>query len=115
VHGTGKKKRMVNERLQNVNGEVSDSNSNNNASERSLASETILNLIDEECVVTDASGKPVCAGPERLVLGMLKHHLPDGDYRLIGPNLTIDCRRKDGLVGPVPNGLAVEVDVRKLS
>ena len=57
----------------------------------------------------DDTGKIVFRGTQGQVFAAVKHHVPDGRYQISGPDLTIDCERKNGVVGPVDDGVAVSI------
>lgn len=53
-----------------------------------------------ECQARDASGRTVGQAPRELLLRYLKHHLPDGDYRVDGPGIDVRFYRIKGVLYP---------------
>jgi hypothetical protein len=65
-------------------------------------------MTNDEYVLYDKSRKIVAMGTESQMFSYVKHHVPDGRYRIEGPTLVLDCDRKDGIVGPCPDGVCLE-------
>ncbi len=38
------------------------------------------------------------------VFRFVKHHVPDGRYRIVGPEMKLHVVREHGIVGPDPDG-----------
>jgi len=53
-------------------------------------------------------GKPIAMGTQRQMCSMVKHHVPDGRYRLVGPTAKVHMIRENGNVGPDPDGVCLE-------
>ena len=59
---------------------------------------------DEYQLVNDQD-QTVAMGTRDLMFRFLKHHVPDGRYRIVGPKLRLHCVRKDGVVDQDPDGV----------
>jgi hypothetical protein len=57
----------------------------------------------------DHSGKTIAMGTKDQIFSIVKHHVPDGRYRIVGKDLKVDCLRKDGIVEPDPDGVCLEL------
>ena len=56
----------------------------------------------------DNAGKVIAMGTQNRMFSFLKHHVPDGRYRIVGPDIKLHCLRKDGIVEPDPDGVCLE-------
>lgn len=46
---------------------------------------------------------------------ILKHNCDDGDYVIIGPSLWFECSRKEGVVGPLEDGVQANLSPHLIS
>jgi hypothetical protein len=64
--------------------------------------------VDDEYELLDHSGNTIAMGTKDQIFSIVKHHVPDGRYRIVGKNLKVHCVRKDGIVEPDPDGVCLE-------
>jgi hypothetical protein len=57
----------------------------------------------------DVNGKTIGMGSFNQMGRMLKHHVPDGRYRIIGPRYRLHCIRRNGVIEPDPDGVQSKV------
>ena len=55
----------------------------------------------------NASGKTIATGTRRQMFSMIKHDVPDGRYRIVGPKYKLHCLRRNGIVEEDPDGVCV--------
>lgn len=46
---------------------------------------------------------------------ILKHDCEDGDYVIVGPSLWFECSRKEGVVGPLEDGVQANLPPHVIS
>jgi len=63
---------------------------------------------NEYQLLDSTTGRTIAMGTKEQMFSFVKHHVPDGRYRLVGPDLKIHCVRQDGVVSPDPDGVVVE-------
>lgn len=61
-----------------------------------------------EYSLLDHTGKTLAMGTQDQMFGHLKHHVSDGRYRVLGPDLRLHCLRIEGVVMPDPDGVCLE-------
>src|SRR5271167_1687246 len=55
----------------------------------------------------DLKGKTIAMGTKEQMFSYLKHHVPDGSYRIVGSDIKLHCLRKNGIVEPDPDGVCL--------
>jgi hypothetical protein len=55
----------------------------------------------------NAHGKTIAMGTREQMFSMIKHHVPDGRYRIVGPEYKLHCLRKNGIVEGDPDGVCL--------
>ena len=69
----------------------------------------------EDYRLLDQTGSLIAMGTKDQMFSYVKHHVPDGRYRIVGIDLKLHCLRKDGIVEPDPDGVALEAKVVNIS
>ena len=54
------------------------------------------------------SGNTIAMGSRDQVFRFVKHHVPNGRYRIVGPEMKLHVVRDKGIVGPDPDGVCLE-------
>ena len=54
------------------------------------------------------NGTTIAMGSRDQVFRFVKHHVPDGRYRIVGPEIKLHVVREKGIVGPDPDGVCLE-------
>ena len=62
----------------------------------------------DEYKLLDSSGNTIAMGNRDQVFRFVKHHVPDGRYRIVGPEIKLHVVREKGIVGPDPDGVCLE-------
>jgi hypothetical protein len=55
----------------------------------------------EEWKLLNNSGKPIAMGTQPQMFAFVKHHVPDGRYRLVGPTMKVHMIRKKATLVPI--------------
>ena len=63
----------------------------------------------------DQAGKVIAMGTKDQMFSFLKHHVPDGRYRIVGPDIKLHCLRKHGIVEPDPDGVCLEAKAERIT
>jgi len=63
----------------------------------------------------DHDGTVIAMGTQSEMFSFVKHHVPDGCYRIVGPDIKLHCLRKEGIVEPDPDGVCLEATTKTMS
>ena len=61
-----------------------------------------------EYSLLDHQGKTIAMGTRDQMFSYVKHHVSDGRYRIVGPDLRLHCLRENGVVEPDQDGVCLE-------
>jgi hypothetical protein len=61
-----------------------------------------------EYQLLDQTGTTIAMGSQSQMFSFLKHHVPDGRYRIVGPDMKLHCLRTNGVVEPDPDGVCLK-------
>jgi hypothetical protein len=64
--------------------------------------------VNADYELLDQSGNTIAMGTKDQIFSIVKHHVPDGRYCIVGTDLKVHCIRKDGIVQPDPDGVCLQ-------
>lgn len=63
----------------------------------------------------DHAGNVIAMGMKSLIFSFVKHHVPDGRYRIVGDDIKLHCLRQNGMVEPDPDGVCLEAKAERIT
>ena len=63
---------------------------------------------NEDYRLLDHTGVTIAMGTQDQMFSYVKHHVPDGRYRIVGSDIKLHCLRKNGIVEPDLDGVQLE-------